>query len=145
MGATSYAARPVASKVRVNVDGMSDPRLAGTYTVYTASDEYVYPGVDIEEPLWLEVDVTRIETDEGAWQGTGGDVNVPGAAEWYSTRGTTVLTGEGAYEGLTAVWEEKLVEDECYCFVSMTGLEPCRWDVRGVIFEGEMPPLPARP
>jgi hypothetical protein len=68
-----------------NVDEMGDPRLDATFTVYTASDECVYPGVDIGEPLRLEVGVTRSETDEGAWQGTGLDgVVVPAARERYS-------------------------------------------------------------
>ena len=63
----------------------------------------------------------RIDNDEGAWVGTsisyGGQ---PGQEVWY------VLAGEGAYEGLTAVF---------------------RWhgddsSLQGVIVAGELPALP---
>jgi len=39
--------------------------------------------------------------------------------------------GEGAYEGLTAIWES---------VVHIEGL--CDWDVRGLIIAGEPPAVP---
>jgi hypothetical protein len=41
------------------------------------------------------------------------------------------LTGEGGYAGLTAILGMRLRED------------PCGWDVRVFVFEGQMPELPA--
>ena len=40
-----------------------------------------------------------------------------------------MLTGEEAYEGLTAIWEDRFAFDA----------QTCHSDVRGVIVEGEMP------
>ena len=39
-----------------------------------------------------------------------------------------VLAGEGAYHGLTAVLMSRYSED------------PCGWDIRGMVFEGVIPP-----
>ena len=43
------------------------------------------------------------------------------------------MRGEGAYEGLTALMGIRLTED------------PCGMGIRGVVFDGEMPPFPELP
>jgi hypothetical protein len=123
---------------RPKVDEMSDPRFAGKYTAYLDSDEYIYPGVDLEEHPVLMTGVLRIEDDEGAWQGFAPDAYVPDAP--LTTWGLLTLTGEGAYEGLSAVQWMNLVDDACSCVDPSA--DPCAWDVQGLVFEGEMPPVP---
>jgi hypothetical protein len=39
-------------------------------------------------------------------------------------RATTLLSGEGAHEGLTVIWETE------------TRWDACAWDVRGLIVDG---------
>ena len=59
---------------------------------------------------------------------------MPGAA--------IALTGEGADAGLTALQWTNLVDDSCACW------EPdnqCEWEIRGFVFEGELPPYPEVP
>jgi hypothetical protein len=41
-----------------------------------------------------------------------------------------VLTGEGAYEGMSVLWEE------------VGHWDACSWDVRGLIVEGDPPAVP---
>ena len=122
------------------VEEMSDSRLAGTWTAYLNTDEYIYPGVDMEGHPVLITGLQRIEDDEGAWQGSSPDAMVPAAP--VTTWGLLTLIGEGAYEGLTALQWTNLVDDTCSCG------DPdnlCQWDIRGLVFEGEMPPVPAVP
>ena len=68
----------------------------------------------------------RIESAGGAWQGTATGATLPDGA---SANGPLVLTGEGAYEGLTAV----LVWIKGSCF----------FDFRGIVMEFPDPPVPA--
>lgn len=119
------------------VEEMSDSRLAGTWTAYLDTDEYIYPGVDVEDHPVLMTGMQRIEDDEGAWQGSAPDAIVPDAP--LTTWGLVSLTGEGAYEGLTALQWANLVDDTCSCG-NPDNL--CEWDIRGLVFEGEMPPVP---
>jgi len=121
------------------VEEMSDSRFAGTWTAYLDTDEYVYPG-DMEDHPVLMTGLQRIEDDEGAWQGSAPDAMVPDAP--LTTWGLLALTGEGAYEGLTALQWTNLVDDTCSCG-NPDNL--CEWDIRGLVFEGEMPPVPAVP
>lgn len=106
---------------RYQVREMSDPRLDGDMILATRSEWLD----DYGRTLWHAS--FRIETDEGAWQepprvtlerrdGTG-------------TTNTSALVGEGAYEGLTAL-------------VEMTYLPPGVFEMRGVITEDPVPPLP---
>ena len=103
---------------------MSDPRLDGRATIsfdtdaYTGSDGTSY---SLGSGTW------RIETAEGAWQGSYNIVEPDG----YSSTVTTALIGEGAYEGLVAVWESS---------IGGSG-----WDVRGVIYPAGPPEPPTAP
>jgi hypothetical protein len=116
---------------RMPVDEMSDPRLEGMWATYTNADEYFWVLMHADPGPALGTVTVRMENEEGAWQGSGVDPYVPGVplAKW----GTLVLSGEGAYEGLTAVMANRYLD------------EPCGWEVRGFIFEGEPPPAPEPP
>ena len=107
---------------------VTDPRLRGTLYVYGNADEYVHPGFDTGRDWAVASIVLRIENAEGAWQGSGHEVSVPDipVLEWS----VAVLTGEGAYDGLTAVVGGTWSDD------------PCGSELRGLIFAGEPPPMP---
>jgi hypothetical protein len=98
---------------------MSDPRLDGTVTRTNNVDLYDDP------PIWTWQALWRIETEDGAWEG----VETP-LVFTDGSRSTTMvaLDGEGAYDGLTAITE--------------FDHEGSGWNVRGVIIDGEMPPVP---
>jgi hypothetical protein len=103
---------------------MSDPRLEGTHYQSWESDSYTLPRM-VAGPA-VGWGTQRIVNDEGAWQGSWTEFTPSDgtpAPSW-----TTVLTGEGGYEGLTAIWVATY----------LTG-GACGADVRGVIFEGEVP------
>ena len=125
----------------------SDSRLSGTIHVYLALDDYITPDTAIEDAPTLLVGVRRVENEDGAWQGTFasgtwpndpagglGTTRETGERRRIATSAETwlpyVLHGEGAYEGLTALWVERF------------SAEPCGWDVQGVIFDGVMPAVP---
>jgi hypothetical protein len=100
---------------------MSDPRLEGDYYISFDDDQYVgVPGPDVGAGTW------RIENELGAWQGSYTVL----ALGNRSSVVTTPLAGEGAYEGLTAIWE------------STYDPVACEWDVWGAIIEGEVPAAP---
>jgi len=119
------------------VDEMSDPRFEGRWWAYLDADEYIYPGIDMDDHLTLTRGTQRIENDEGAWQGSAPGAHVPGAP--LSTWELLELIGEGAYEGYTTLQWSNLVDDTCSC-ANPDNL--CEWDIRGLVFEGEMPPVP---
>ena len=104
---------------------ISEPRLEGTYYYAYDGDEYRTEGLmsapSVGSGTW------RIENDEGAWQGSHPNI---GFADGTYSKATTILIGEGAYEGLTAIWEEQ--HDGA----------ACAWDVRGLIIEGDAPAAP---
>jgi hypothetical protein len=101
---------------------MSDRRLEGDYYISFDGDTYSSPaGTAVGAGTW------RIENDEGAWQGSYTNV---GFADGTASVVSTPLVGEGAYGGLTAIWE------------STYDGEACAWDVRGVIIEGDVPAAP---
>jgi hypothetical protein len=104
---------------------ISEPRLAGTYTYAYDGDDYRTKGLtSVSSVGW---GTWRIENDEGAWQGSHPNI---GFADGTYSKATTVLVGEGAYEGLTAIWEEQ--HDG----------PACAWEVRGLIIAGDMPMAP---
>jgi hypothetical protein len=103
---------------------VSDPRLEGTLYQAWAADVYTLPGNEAEGPVFVTF-TDRIENDEGAWQGSSVILDFPdGTGTWAPL----VMTGEGAYEGLTAIVGFKLEDDECV--------------VRGYIIEGAIPAPP---
>ena len=80
----------------------------------------------------------RIENEAGAWAGSYAEAYVPGSP--LSTFGPVPLVGEGAYEGLTAIWWTNLQDPDCECW------DPdnqCVRDIWGAVFPDEMPPTPA--
>ena len=98
----------------------SDPRISGRWRQVMDMRRY-----ESREPDGMPVTVwtatARLDNDDGAWVGTftgfwDGDVG----REW------NVLRGEGAYEGLTAVFRWL----------------PEEYEQEGVIFPGDLPPLP---
>ena len=102
----------------------TDPRFSGTHFYSWDADTYTLASGD-EGPL-VYAEGLRIENAEGAWQG-----EATGATflDGTSANGPVLLTGEGAYEGLTAVliW----IEDSCFI------------DWRGIVMEFPDPPVPA--
>ena len=101
---------------------MSDPRLQGTYYLSLNTDVFREPaGTGVYTYTW------RIENEDGTWQGSQSGFGFPDGTQAVVT---TPLVGEGAYEGLTAIWE------------STFDGAACAWTVRGLVFEGELPPVP---
>jgi hypothetical protein len=107
---------------------VTDPRLEGDIYHRWESDAYAVP--DGETGPTVAAATWRIENDEGAWDG--------GHMELFLSDGTrlpslTWFTGDGAYEGLTALMEVVGLEDGCTA------------DIRGVIVEGVPAPVPYNP
>ncbi len=103
---------------------MSDPRLDGEVTVSYNQDWYEDLGVVVYNSSF------RIDNDQGAW------VERPGLVMRFPddapSAKTTVLVGEGAYDGLIAIAE---IDWQSW----NTGI----FDIRGVIVAGTAPPAPA--
>ena len=79
---------------------VSDPRLDGTWALAWNEDDYQGPqGAASANILTV---ILRIENDEGAWQGTDLVVRHGPNSNWPGDAFHLALTGEGAYEGLTA-------------------------------------------
>jgi hypothetical protein len=95
----------------------TDPRLTGSATYHSTA----YTFEDFE----LKAIAVRVENDEGAWVGTGREVFW---AEPFGSIDMLELSGEGAYEGLSAL----LTEDGMH--------EP--HTLRGAIVYGGLPPFP---
>lgn len=94
--------------------GPSDARLAG------------------ELSLTLDVDrgTLRIENADGAWQGPYDHVR-DALSGWASNvSSTTVLTGEGAYAGLVALWEQRW----------WNTVDGWSWEVRASVIPSSAPP-----
>ena len=126
----------------VVVQKISDPRLDGHIAVSFNSDEYLLAS---DEPAWQLSDIPpeefprgvvastfRLKNADGSWHGSR-------YQNWYpdgdSSTTTAIYTGEGGYEGLTAVVEMDYDE-----------LNPvCAWDVHGYIIEGQLPLTPELP
>jgi hypothetical protein len=104
---------------------VSDPRLEGAHVVSVSRDEY--HSADYLWPIMVASFTRRIENDEGAWQGS---YTAVAFSDGTVAGSTAVLVGEGAYEGLTALWVEQLSQTSCSA------------EVRGVLFDGPVPPAP---
>ena len=98
---------------------MSDPRLEGIVTHTLNTDDQSGRMYRVLSESW------RMENAGGTWQGSEHSVILPDGSR---TTATAVLSGEGAYAGLTALVE-----------VTFVGFDK-EW--RGVILEGSLPPLP---
>ena len=104
---------------------MSDPRLDGWVELRLASDDLFFPGMGPSQP-GIGWGTWRIETDEGGWSGPFLQARF---SDTTRSTHTAALSGDGAYEGLTALWEGSFTNDRC------------GWSVRGVIVEGSYPPV----
>jgi hypothetical protein len=102
----------------------TDPRFSGTHYYSWDGDTYTLASGG-KGPL-AYAEGLRIENPEGAWQGEASGATLPDGTSWT---GPLVMTGEGAYEGLTAVllW----TEDRCFL------------DLRGIVIEFPDPPVPS--
>ena len=107
---------------------ITDPRFDGDVTVFPSSTDHY--GVSGENGAATAVAVWssawRVENEDGAWQG-----EPTYSLDFHDTSSapyTAVFHGEDAYEGLTAVVELEL--------------NGSRWDLRGLIFDGGLPPDP---
>lgn len=110
---------------------MDDPRLTGTVTLAVNVD--VHKESDFTDVVAGSLGL-RLENDAGSWSGPGTGVSHGGGGipqEEALNLDTWVLSGAGAYEGLSA-----------YLLVDATEDPPT---VEGVIFAGEMPPAPDLP
>ncbi len=76
----------------------TDPRFSGTHYYSWNGDSYtLQSGLPAQE---VSAEGHRIENDAGAWQGSGYGVSFPDSTMQSAL---TVLVGEGAYDGLTAL------------------------------------------
>ena len=108
---------------RQSLTSVSDPRLEGTLHQAWDEDQYALPGNELGAKVATFTD--RIENDEGAWQGSAVLLSYP---DGTTSCTPMVMTGEGAYEGLTAVVAFEAFYEDCA--------------VRGYIIDGSVPPPP---
>jgi hypothetical protein len=106
---------------------VSDPRLAGTLILTSSEDSYALEGTS-GGPTVINRETLRIENEDGAWEGTGLGFGLGDASNESPRR---LLTGEGAYEGLSAFLYQITSPEE----VGRT----CAADHRGLVFE-QAPP-----
>ena len=99
-------------------EAFSDPRLQGTFYIWTNRDSHV-PAPTIWAAAFTVID------DDGAWHG------VPSYFLDRNATGTQVLVGSGAYEGFT--------------IITTADLNGSVWNWDGWIIEGNLPPLPEEP
>jgi hypothetical protein len=79
--------------------------------------------------IWYQA--FRIQNTDGAWQHVPAPrITFPDGEEPAASVG--MLVGEGDYEGLIAVFENRVTG----------GLGTATWDLHGYIVEGELPPPP---
>jgi hypothetical protein len=86
-------------------------------------DSYTLPGGEAGPAFGIST--KRIENDEGAWQGSAVVIRFPDGS-WVAA--PYVMVGEGAYEGLTAVYSGDVFD--------------CGENIRGYIIEGDIPAVP---
>jgi hypothetical protein len=103
---------------------MDDPRLSGTWEQTGNLDEF--PQLDGEERVEIHWAGLTISNDEGSWNGTCTST-YDSAAATETSLDQCQLTGEGAYEGLSA-----LLAPTSHAWPS--------WTVAGAIFPGPVPP-----
>jgi hypothetical protein len=103
---------------------MSDPRLDGDVLISWQTDVYAGAGGTLHT---LGTGTWRIETADGVWEGSYTRLEDEG----ISDNNTVVLVGQGAYEGLIAVWEQTI--------------DASGWDIVGAIFPSGPPPTAVLP
>ena len=113
----------------------TDERFTGTHYYSWDADVYTLASGDEGQGVWAEGH--RIENDEGAWQGSATGASLPDGTLQTSP---AFLTGEGAYEGLTAVL---FVTEGSFDFGAVRRGE-CFIDFKGVVMEfPDPPPVPS--
>jgi hypothetical protein len=106
----------------------SDPRLPSEMTSRLNYDFYPF-GPDLFQPV---AETYRLEDLDGAWSGTGRGFMVNATQQdWL-----VALSGEGAYEGLSAMFVREMVRAD-----PDSGGNDHEW-FNGFIFEGELPSMP---
>jgi hypothetical protein len=106
-----------------STSSMSDPRLDGTVHQSEDLDSYTLPGGEAGPSFGIST--KRIENDEGAWQGSAVVLELPDGT-WDAS--LYVMVGEGAYEGLTAIYSVDIFD--------------CGENIQGYIIEGDIPAVP---
>jgi hypothetical protein len=120
------------TRCRTIVEDSSDPRFSGTWFVVNSEDGYgmgpeVRAGSEDGYTVWTNE--YRVENEDGAWQSD------PVSGIEFAEREmmvAPVFTGEGAYEGLTAIVEMSDRETD------ESGASDA--SLRGAIFVGSPPP-----
>jgi hypothetical protein len=115
---------------RQSLTSVSDPRLEGTLYQAVNQDDYTLPGdepsvgITSGRPTGLAIGTftNRIENGEGAWEGSAVQLDLPDGTTYVAP---LVMTGEGAYEGLTAIVGFVDIWNDCA--------------VTGYIIEGSIP------
>lgn len=110
---------------------MDDPRLSGDVTYEHVSDwhwedESEGSGGALFGTIW------RIENDEGSWSSSCHSLQVMGPAP-DPIVSSCLYTGAGAYDGLSAYLVKELYAGEL------------PYPIKGLIFEGDLPPFPEMP
>ena len=131
---------------RLTVDEMTDERLTGEYTHFIDRDEYFTAETEPPEYLMLSSGALRVAGDGGDWLGHDQAFYLPGTydAKLEPRWEQLVLHGSGDYAGLIALVEMRLTDTDCYCWSGDHGQPAwCQWELRGVVLEGQMPPVPS--
>lgn len=105
---------------------LSDPRLDGAYE--TNQDYLMFDGEDLLTGT-LRSGIGRLTNEGGSWTSEFHGFSRPGTSNYSGNRYVNYFTGEGGYEGLTAMLV--MIPDGSY------------WAVDGVIGPGPMPEPPA--
>jgi hypothetical protein len=103
----------------------SDPRLSGTSVFISNWQRYGAANLQVDRTVRV------VENDDGRWVGAGTDL---WGGDGNKNTETVILTGEGAYEGLTA-----------YVIMAWNPPSPPQATFDAAIFPGEMPPFPDLP
>lgn len=105
----------------------NDPRLDGTFEFHQNIYEFLandmYSGT-------VHSGTGRITNDDGSWTSEFHGFAQPGKNAYHNGHYALQFTGEGAYEGLSAM-------------LLMTPVPGSHWDVQGILFPGALPELPA--
>ena len=107
----------------------SDPRLPTLMRLHENLDTY---WIGDDGAAWFWLGNVRLEGDVGAWTGTEYGLGEESPAGLTLQPRMMLLSGEGAYEGLSAMLQRQHE-------VITTGSQPV---FEGYIFEGELPPMP---
>jgi hypothetical protein len=109
----------------------SDPRLPSLMRLHENVNDYF---VDEADAAHVWVGSIRLEGESGAWTGAEYGLGDSSPAGVTIEPRMMLLTGEGDYEGLSAVLQRQRHV--------VTSTDPSRPVFEGYIFEGDLPPMP---